>query len=682
MGGSSITTDCIELGNTISRASLVLNEFVREVREARADLDVVSRELHSLQSVLDLLKDDAGALPTRIATETPALLQQCNRVVSELDADLLALDGSALSRPQKRTQWIGVGKQQIADILPIIEAHRTMLGLALDLVGVTHGRDLHDCLGDGDQNSPQNEDKLTEIRNEAIRLVGEMNEVRRQRSGLFEPQGPYRSLATHLVALRIYANSLIYSQDGDDGAFLGEGTGVGLYVGDTPDSAIEVNDGSSLHGFRTPPEAHSPAMTPPTALQYIQDVDELRDALNDDWVEGSVPLESRLGSVDESVAESRDQPEDELSTTDFDEINDVPSRAPTPPPKDLKRLRAQRNTMVSPFEPTMVDESMYGVVTEITSQGRKPSNGPPQTRGRFGRLFGHVKNALSEAPSTTETNSTTSSTETRPITPIAQASLVRRGSRRLSTSIRRLPMWSTELEEPEGPAAPGSNAVFGVSLSKSMQAAKSTAKTHHTGSGSSRREFPLCMHKCVLFLQVEGIEAPDIFAEPGDGYRVKKLKEAFSKQPNYGEDINWDNYGVYDAADIVLLFLSQLPKPLISESIAKRWIALSKQATLSGSHGTRLDQCIDFWEESLGGLRGPARSLFKLLLNLWSSIAESAEKNDMTAERLAGVLLKPLMHTSSDKHATDFMLALAFLIRKRSEYTTMLNEGRKSRAAW
>lgn len=136
MGGSSITTDCIELGNTISRASLVLNGFVREVREARTDLDSVSRELHSLQSVLNLLKEDAGALPSKVATETPALLQQCNRVISELDADLLALDGSALSRPQKRSQWISTGKRQIAGLLPIIEAHRTVLGLALDLVGM------------------------------------------------------------------------------------------------------------------------------------------------------------------------------------------------------------------------------------------------------------------------------------------------------------------------------------------------------------------------------------------------------------------------------------------------------------------------------------------------------------------------------------------------------------------
>jgi hypothetical protein len=246
-----------------------------------------------------------------------------------------------------------------------------------------------------------------------------------------------------------------------------------------------------------------------------------------------------------------------------------------------------------------------------------------------------------------------------------------------------MPLWNIELQEPEGPPSPGSNAIFGVTLAKSMQAAKSSAKTRHGGNGgSSRREVPLCVHKCVGFLHAEALEAPNIFAESGDGYRVQKLKEIFSNAPNYGEDVNWDNYGVYDAADIVMLYLSQLPRPLISESIAKRWISLSRQATLSGSLSTRLDQCIDFWEEAMGGLRGPSRSLFKLLLNLWSSVADAAEKNDMTAERLAGVLLKPLMHTSSEKYSTDYMLALAFLIRKRSEYIIMLNEGRQSRAAW
>lgn len=135
MSRSSITTDCIELGNTISRATLVLNEFVREVREARSDLDRVSRELHSLQGVLDLLKEDAASLPSKIAAQTPSILQQCNRLVEELDSSLLALDDPELSRPQKRTRWLCVGKAHIADLRDGLEAHRTTVGLALDLVG-------------------------------------------------------------------------------------------------------------------------------------------------------------------------------------------------------------------------------------------------------------------------------------------------------------------------------------------------------------------------------------------------------------------------------------------------------------------------------------------------------------------------------------------------------------------
>ncbi|ORY64865.1 Rho GTPase activation protein [Pseudomassariella vexata] len=629
MDSFSITTDCIELGNTISRASLVLNEFVREVREARSDLDTISRELHSLQSVLTLLKEDAGNLPSKIAAQTPALLEQCNRVVSELDACLLALNGSALSKTQKRAQWIAVGKQQIAQLRAALEAHRATMGLALDLVGATSGRDLHDSSEQGDYDGIENEQQLAEVSNDVIRIVEEMAQLQAKLPGEFEHTRTGFSLRVYLATLGVYANLLTGGSELEDGGYFG------VYEEDTPDSAIEVTSESSFPAFDdAPPKS-------PGADQYIQEVNQL-----------------------------------------MDEILDVPSRAPTPPPKDLKRFESQRRSMVTPFlDPPIAryGEESFGVVTEISSDGRKPDRPPQSKPGRFGRMLGHMRSTLSE-PSSSESMSTNS--EVRPSTPIIQASLVRRGSRRLSTSIKRLPLWNTELEEPEGPPSPGSNAVFGVSLQKSMQAAKSGAKTHHSGSGSSRREFPLCLHKCCVFLQTEGIEAPDIFAEPGDSFRVQKLKEVFSKAPLYGENINWDNYGVHDAADIILLYLSQLPKPLISETIAKRWISLSRQATISGPHGSRADQCIDFWEEALGGLRGTSRSIFKLLMNVWAEIADAAEKNGMTAERLASVILKPLMHTSSEKYSTDFMLAMAFLIRKRSEYIMMLNEGRKSRAAF
>lgn len=98
-------------------------------------MDAVSRELHSLQSVLTLIKEDAGSLPSKLAAQTPAVLEHCNRVVSDLDGCLLALNGGALSRTDKRSQWISTGRQQIAELRGTLEAHRATMGLALDLVG-------------------------------------------------------------------------------------------------------------------------------------------------------------------------------------------------------------------------------------------------------------------------------------------------------------------------------------------------------------------------------------------------------------------------------------------------------------------------------------------------------------------------------------------------------------------
>jgi hypothetical protein len=54
----SITATCIALVSTITKTSLLVGGFVKDVRAARSDLDGVSRELLSLKTVLELLADD------------------------------------------------------------------------------------------------------------------------------------------------------------------------------------------------------------------------------------------------------------------------------------------------------------------------------------------------------------------------------------------------------------------------------------------------------------------------------------------------------------------------------------------------------------------------------------------------------------------------------------------------
>ncbi|KAI4866852.1 hypothetical protein F4820DRAFT_238792 [Hypoxylon rubiginosum] len=658
MESQSIATDCSTLSSAIAKVSTILNGFVREVREARSDVDGVSRELHSLESVLDLLQEDAGLFPPDLAERVPDVLGHCSTVVDQLDAGISALSCSKLPKQEKRSQWMASGRKEVAQFRTSLEAHKAVLGLALDLVGATTIRDATSNVHPNKRNTIERYQNSADVVEDVSRILVDMSQLRMRLPGEFEKKETEFTLYDYMSCLKSYAEKIISSMESqheaeqsikeaaeqernaEQGAFVGETKLFGAYLGDKPDSAIDV--------------CVEPAPETPT------------DSL-------ATPEDEKIPTIEELMAS----------------FVGVPSRAPTPPPKDIKRLELARSMMTSPFE-GMPDSptNPYGIVTEISSEGRQVAPPPSVTKSRgFGKFFAPLRNAISENRPQTRSTTSTGASDLQPAMPMIHASLVRRGSHRLSVSFKKLPMWNPELavDEPEGP---NSDAVFGVSLQKSMQVAKGTSKTHHSGNGgSSRRDFPLCMQKCCFFLKNEGVEAPDIFAEPGDGYRVQKLRETFSSAPTYGEDINWGNFGVYDAADLILLFLSQLPRPLISEALAKRWIVLSRQATLTGSHATRLDQCIDFWEEALGGLRGPSRTLFKLLLNLWADVAQAADRNDMTAERLAGVVIKPLMHVSSGKYETDFMLSLAFLIRRRADYTELLKKDqveirRISRAAW
>lgn len=383
------------------------------------------------------------------------------------------------------------------------------------------------------------------------------------------------------------------------------------------------------------------------------------------------------------------------------------------------RADAARHRAPSPS--SSAQPKMTGALPSSTSTSTTAAAAPAHARKASAATSHSATTQSSSGPTSSKAGATgRASTSTAAA---AAASSIRSSSSRVSSVLRRMTLWRPGGGSNSGNSSGGSflgrNAaavvvedlepddIFGVSLKKSMQMASATVRTHHDGSkGSSRREFPRCVLMCVSFIKDNGgVRAPHIFGgeqlllshspnPDGDNnnngssnntlmQRVAALREGFRTAPHYGDgNIDWSRHDVYDAAELIVLFLQQLPRPLVAEAVAKRWIVMSKQATLPGSMGLRLDSCIDFWDEALLGVRGAARSLLKLLLNLWGDVADAAGDNDMTAERLAARLLNPLMHLPAGKYTTDFMLGLAFLIRKRSEYAVMLREGRKSHAAF
>jgi hypothetical protein len=131
----SIVTDCIALNSKITKVLLTLNNFVRHVREARSDADGVSRELHSLQTVLDILKEDAASFPAELAEHTPSVIEHCSYIVDKLNESLLILNSPELSKKERRAQWLEVGMTEASTFRTTLEAHKAVIGLAIDLVG-------------------------------------------------------------------------------------------------------------------------------------------------------------------------------------------------------------------------------------------------------------------------------------------------------------------------------------------------------------------------------------------------------------------------------------------------------------------------------------------------------------------------------------------------------------------
>lgn len=89
----TITATCVTLIATIAKVSFQIDVFIRQVQDSRSDLDVVSRELHSLRTTLEPMSDDVGdrqhnTLPMSLAAQIFGILNNCCVVLDQIRASL------------------------------------------------------------------------------------------------------------------------------------------------------------------------------------------------------------------------------------------------------------------------------------------------------------------------------------------------------------------------------------------------------------------------------------------------------------------------------------------------------------------------------------------------------------------------------------------------------------------
>lgn len=105
------------------------------MREARAELDAVLAELHSLEGVIEILKDDASSFPPDLAQRTPPLLEHCSSILNQIDGYMHVCNGLALSKRDKKFRWLAI-RVDMVKLRLTLEGYKSILALVTDLVGL------------------------------------------------------------------------------------------------------------------------------------------------------------------------------------------------------------------------------------------------------------------------------------------------------------------------------------------------------------------------------------------------------------------------------------------------------------------------------------------------------------------------------------------------------------------
>ena len=128
----TITAACTGLIAGIAQLSVQISSFVGDVRDARKDMDAVSRELGSLSLCLHALGDDSEnpALPDGLTESLKAILRNCDLVVTQMKALLKKMGSGHLAR---RIQWSTFGKDEMNKLRSSLESHKSAFTIAVDI---------------------------------------------------------------------------------------------------------------------------------------------------------------------------------------------------------------------------------------------------------------------------------------------------------------------------------------------------------------------------------------------------------------------------------------------------------------------------------------------------------------------------------------------------------------------
>ncbi|CAO2652988.1 Nn.00g023990.m01.CDS01 [Neocucurbitaria sp. VM-36] len=210
----SITAACVSLIATITKTSISVSTFVRTVRAARSDLDAVSRELASLKTLLELIAEDAadvGTFPDTLRKHISGILSNCGLVLVEVQRLIDKYHGPGVIKGSK---WAVVGSEDVGKLILSLEAHKSALEIALEMVTLSLTREIK-------ADTSNLRDDTAAIKQDTAAILEEISRLRAQLPDDLTTLRPWTPapdamLLRYLDDLSSYAETVCWSGEDSD----------------------------------------------------------------------------------------------------------------------------------------------------------------------------------------------------------------------------------------------------------------------------------------------------------------------------------------------------------------------------------------------------------------------------------------------------------------------------------
>lgn len=132
----SIASGSIAVLIATKKTVATIYSFIRDCKDARADLSRVTGELSELTLILELIRDDNAAasndcLPDNLQTQVQAMLTSCSSAVMEIENIIVKCRGR-----RGPLRWTILEKEKVTGLKGSLEAFKSGLTLALETVNL------------------------------------------------------------------------------------------------------------------------------------------------------------------------------------------------------------------------------------------------------------------------------------------------------------------------------------------------------------------------------------------------------------------------------------------------------------------------------------------------------------------------------------------------------------------